>query len=294
MNQPNSASAEISNTYLLSILRQRQFLKSPILNPHEYGYYHNPEVTCLVDKTEILFVVPSAPDNFYRRKLVRESPLNNWVKGYRSDLNIQRHADDIEDKPIRASLLFFVAFPRFVGTATHDVQKLVNAEARQNRDIVQSDFIDIYHNVRLKHVMMLKWAATYCSNATYVIRVDDDALVDPDQIVRTIYKIGRNHNNFVLGNIKTGYDVYRGAEEDPNKSKYAVSYGEYSGSKWPPFALGGLLGYPVVTVRLLYEASLRVKAVWLDDVYITGICARAVNVTLLDHPRFTFKHTFPD
>ena len=74
------------------------------------------------------------------------------------------------------------------------------------------------------------------------------------------------------------------------RDKYVVPYEDYPFPKWPPYALGGLLGYPLKTVRLLYEASLRVKTVWLDDVYITGICARFVNVTLVHDSNFVFDH----
>ena len=81
--------------------------------------------------------------------------------------------------------------------------------------------------------------------------------------------------------------------ERDNRSKYFVSEEEFPAKTFPTFALGGLLGYPLKTVILLYEAALRVETLWLDDVYITGLCARRINATVLDDSIFTtsFVHT---
>ena len=54
--------------------------------------------------------------------------------------------------------------------------------------------------------------------------------------------------------------------------------------------LGGLLGYPACTVTLLYQATLRVKAVWLDDVYVTALCAREVGAELVVDDDFSAMH----
>ena len=69
-----------------------------------------------------------------------------------------------------------------------------------------------------------------------------------------------------------------------------VTKDEYPDTIYPPFALGGSLAYPATSVRLLYEASLRVKSLWLDDVYITGICAPKVGVALMTERHFRFRH----
>lgn len=272
-----------------------EFLKKPVINPHPYGFYHNSEDRCRREQTQVLVVIPSAPDNFLRRQLVRQSAVYNYAK---------RDSSSPSSHRVRVTVLFFLGFPRFVGTSTYEVQSLVNQEARQFGDLVQSEFKDVYRNIRLKAQCMLKWAATYCYNASYVIRLDDDVSVDPDLIIEAIYRIGAQHDNFVLGGeVKTGMKVIRNKTSssdggdykyDKYTDKYAVSFEEYSFSIWPPFALGGLLGYPIKSVRLLYEASLRVQAVWLDDVYITGICAQHVDVALLQDRGFVFKHTWPD
>ena len=256
-----------------------EFLKQPIINPHPYGFYHDMEDRCVRNKTRILIVIPSAPDNFLRRQIMRQSSVFRFA----------------QESSLPVTVLFFLGFPKFVGTSTYEVQSLVNKEIEEFGDIVQAEFKDVYGNIRLKAQSMLKWASTYCYNASYVIRIDDDVIVDPDLVIESIFRIGSQHHNFVLGDVKTDYKVIRNnSSGNVNYDKYAVPYKEYRHEKWPPFALGGLLGYPLNSVRLLYEASLRVKAVWLDDVYITGICAQYVNVTLLKDDDFVFQHSTSD
>jgi len=252
-----------------------EFLSKPIINPHPYGYYHNTETACGTNKTKLLFVIPSAPDNFDQRKWVRNSDLWKFVKKYSTNV----------------SLLFFLGLPSYKGAETHHIQLVVNYESAVFKDIVQANFTDKYHDILLKAQLMLKWASTYCYNATYVIRSDDDITFDVEKIVNTILETGRRYRdvNFILGSVKSKYRVARSGDGEKND----VSFEDYPGEFWPPFALGGLLGYPLRSVRLLYEASLRQKAIWLDDVYITAMCAPRVNVTLLDDTRWRMFHTPP-
>ena len=220
--------------------------------------------------------MPSAPSNFDRRNRLRNSNLGKFVK---------QHSANV-------SLLFFLGFPSYKGASTSYIQRLVNWESDLYSDLVQTDFTDSYLNIRLKAQAMLRWASIYCYNATYVIRSDDDVSFDVTTVVDILQRTGEMYGedfDFILGDVKTSLDwrtVIR-LERDKNNVPYDVYPEEY----WPPFALGGLLGYPLRTVRLLYEASLREKAIeGIDDVYITGICAPRVNVTLVGDRLWRFRH----
>ncbi|XP_005104056.1 lactosylceramide 1,3-N-acetyl-beta-D-glucosaminyltransferase [Aplysia californica] len=263
-----SSPAELSNVTNISP-DLAQFLSLPVINPHPYEYVHNHEGRCQAQRPKVLFVVPSAPDNFVRRQKVRHSPLMEFLR--KSSCN--------------ATLLFFLGLPAFSKRTSEKIQRRIDSESEQYKDIIQAGFNDAYQNIRLKAVSMLKWASIYCSNASYVIRTDDDIKFDVGEVVGAVYRAGKAHRNFVLGNLALDWKVIRNKQ-----SKYYVSREEFASDDLPPFALGGLLGYPLESVRLLYEASLRTKPLWLDDVYITGICAPRVNVTLLGDPQFTFRH----
>ncbi|CAG5131439.1 unnamed protein product [Candidula unifasciata] len=244
------------------------FLSQEIINNHNFSYIHNPIKTCSSEKITVLFVIPSAPTNFENRDKVR--------KGSR--------ASYIHDSNNQAKLLFFLG--RSQSNATdEDIQQKINEEVIKYNDIVQDGFEDSYRNMRLKAVSMLKWASNFCGRAKYVIRTDDDVQVNPEKLVAALDRMSNEFSDFILGQVVSGWEPIRRKE-----NKYFLSQEEYPYSTLPPFVLGGLLGYPMTTVKLLYQAALRMKPLWLDDVFITAICAQKVQVPLLADPDFVFKH----
>ncbi|XP_055866991.1 UDP-GalNAc:beta-1,3-N-acetylgalactosaminyltransferase 1-like [Biomphalaria glabrata] len=241
------------------------FLSQPIINNFDFNYTRSLKDACTKDAPELLVVVPSAPGNFRRRRKVRRSPRGLYA------MNASN----------KAKLLFFVGRT----PASPNVQRRLNLEADDHGDIVMMDFDDEYKNILIKAVSMLRWTLTYCPNVTYVIRTDDDVEVDIANLLKIMRNKSRNYENFILGDTNVYLDVVR-----DNRDKYYVSREEYPHSTFPPFALGGLLGYPVSSVALLYQAALRLNPIWLDDVFITGMCAPKVDVPLLDDPEFIFEH----
>lgn len=47
-------------------------------------------------------------------------------------------------------------------------------EAGKEGDLVQGDFRDTYHNLSYKNIMGKLWAATFCEQAEFVVKTDDD------------------------------------------------------------------------------------------------------------------------
>ncbi|XP_059173045.1 beta-1,3-galactosyltransferase 5-like [Physella acuta] len=241
-----------------------EFLSQPIRNEHNFSYLHNPERTCRQSLVKLLNVVPSALRNFDLRNKLRSGKRFYFIN------NTSNYA----------RMLFFL------GT-THNETLLeqINKEAKKFGDIVQENYMDTYKNIRHKAMSMLKWAVTFCPGTQYVLRTDDDIDVNLEKIVDAMKMTSQKMENFILAKTKKN--------EGPVRNKHwkvYISEEEYPNSTYPTFGLGGLLGYPMGTVRLLYQAALRVKPIWLDDVFITALCAPKVNVTLLEHPAFTFKH----
>lgn len=161
-----------------------------------------------------------------------------------------------------------------------DVQALVEAEHFKYGDIVQGPFVDDYHNLTLKNLMGLKWAVRHCDSARFILKSDDDAFVDVDQLRHFIHRtfddetiIGQQQlDNTFICNVQENARVQRAG-------KWAVSPQEYASQTYPAFCSG--LAYvlrPRLASRLLAasRAGLVRPALWIDDVYVTGLLARAV------------------
>ena len=54
------------------------------------------------------------------------------------------------------------------------LQHALELEAEQEGDIVQGDFQDTYHHLSYKSIMGKLWAATFCEQAQFVVKTDDD------------------------------------------------------------------------------------------------------------------------
>ncbi|KAH9504394.1 hypothetical protein Btru_063497 [Bulinus truncatus] len=239
-------------------------LFQPIINNHNFKYLLNPTTTCSDSRTETLIVVPSAPGHFEQRLNLRFGDCGNYA----------------EDKENHAKLLFFVG-----RTNSSEIQSKINDEYGTFNDIVQESFDDTYNNIRFKAVSMLKWARTFCYQAKYVIRNDDDIYMDMISVVDTVRRVNMRYENFIAGRVRINTKPARNV-----KNKVYMSIREFPEPTYPPFALGGLVGYPMLTVELLYQAALRVEPIWLDDVFITGICRQKVGAKLLNESAFIFRH----
>ena len=62
----------------------------------------------------------------------------------------------------------------------------INTELRREADtygdILQFGFIDDYHNLTLKAISILRWIQTKCLHSTYILKTDDDVMVNVRQL----------------------------------------------------------------------------------------------------------------
>lgn len=235
------------------------FLKDPIINKHDYKYIHNPSGLCQNRTINLLVGVVSTPKNFWQRK-----------RGRRFG-----NADD-------GIIVVFV-----LGMAdSNGLQRRVNQEFKHHNDVLQSAIVETPRNLSLKTVALLKWASTHCSGAKFVLKKDDDVELEPYSILNALRRKYEQFQNFIMGNSK--YLVEGPIRQEV--SKYYTSYAEYGEPFFPMFVHGPAYGFPMKTVEILYQVSLRTKLFWLEDVYVTGICAKRANIPVFFDIRFIYEH----
>ena len=70
------------------------------------------------------------------------------------------------------------------------INDLVEKVSLLNQDILQIDnFVDDYFNMTIKIMKSLKWIHTHCSNAKYILRINDDVVVNTRRLVEHFKKI---------------------------------------------------------------------------------------------------------
>lgn len=208
----------------------------------------------------LLVLVHSAPGNAEERRFIRET----WGSAARPDQVLVR---------------FMLGRP-----ADADVQRRLEAEGAAFGDLVQGPFVDTYRNLTYKHVMGLKWFARRCPRATYLLKLDDDVLVNTGVLLDFV---GHTLSPHGARDLLVCNPVVRAGVKRSYRSKWRVSYAEYVGREYPVYCSGwGIMYSPDVALRLYREAQLWSRAspyFWIDDVLVTGILAARLG---LEHASF--------
>lgn len=133
---------------------------------------------------------------------------------------------------------------------------------------------------------MFEWLSNHCPNTLYAMKVDSDMFLNVRNLVDMLSKAPQRL--YMTGMVAWSAPVLR-----DHDSKWFLPYSVFPESRYPPYALG--LGY-VFSLDLpkkILEASLHVKAVYIEDVYV-GLCMKHLNIELTVPPNSGFfRSTMP-
>ena len=214
------------------------------------------------DSTFLVVMVTSALGNADRRRTIR----NTW--GSVAKLN-----------PSAATLIFLVGEPERVNL---NQTKQLMEESVKHKDIIQANIIDSYSNLAFKSIAMLKWMDTYCKAAKYLLKSDDDMYINIDNLKSEL--MHSVHKRFIMG------EIIAGAQPMQEKSsKWYTPKTIYSGRMYPKYVSGSAYVISGDFIRDLYRATQETQVFWLEDVYITGLCAKKAKATHVYNGKFGYK-----
>ena len=205
-------------------------------------------------------VVSSLPSDTALRQLIRDT----WGKALRERAWPR-------GEPVQASVevVFVLGLTPSVSS-----RRLVEDEAQQHGDLIVGDFADSYRNLTLKTLTALKWASHKCSGARFLMKVDQDTLVDFPRLLDFLLQHQRELSNAVIGNLY--FNSKRLTE-----GKWKVSDEEYPLYLYPTFAGGPCYLVSGDAVGRLLKASYRQPRLTLEDVMVTGVLAKVAGVRRL-------------
>ena len=210
-----------------------------------------------VENMLFLLIVHSATGNFERRKALRET----WAT---IDLF----------KSHKTRVIFLLGM-----TNNDKTQRLITRENCCYGDIVQGDFIDTYVNLTHKAVLGLRWVTENCAHAKFVVKVDDDVLVNPFKLVNQILENNAYKSRTILCDLRINDTIHRSGH------RWGVGPHQFPGMKlWPfPYCAGMFVVITADIIPDLYEQATTSEFLWLDDVYVYGLLAHKIgNVTHID------------
>lgn len=272
--EPPSPAAVANDTLLTTTLESSEFTPDGLpkndfsqlidLDNFEYLISH-PGCQQLKKKPLVVTIVHSAPDNFRKRRVIRDT----WG---RSDPR---------------NLLVFL-----LGAAnSSNLQEKLELESNIHGDLVQGNFEDAYRNMTYKHVMALKWFTYSCADSHYLLKTDDDVFVNTPLMYNYLEKSTALSQPFHHGRLLFCNELSRAKVKRTFRSKWRVSYVEYEDKYFPSHCPGFSIIYSADIVPLLYQKAQKLPYFWIDDVHITGTVASKLNISIASTTGFFLNAT---
>lgn len=247
------------------------------INYYPYRFLSNSGKCNTIEKLDLFIIVKSAMHHFGHRSAIRQTyGQENLIPG----------------RIIKT--LFFLGIDN---NPKSDIQKRIDQEMAQYKDIIQIDFHDNYYNNTIKTMMSFRWLYEHCSTADFYLFTDDDMYISlnnlldyvHDQTVKNNWErdsatstVGEDKDNHLFA----GY-VFKSAPQRFKTSKWRVSLEEYPWNKWPPYVTAGAYVVSNKSMKVLYVGSLFVKHFRFDDIYL-GIVAKKVGIVPKHCDQFHF------
>ncbi|XP_050725366.1 beta-1,3-galactosyltransferase 5-like isoform X2 [Eriocheir sinensis] len=239
----------------------------------EVRFRHDPDHVCVLADPPTLTValVLSAVGHEHRRAFIRDS----WARPA-----WYPHS--------RLKTVFVLG-----ATSDPSLQEAVDREAKTHRDIVQYNFIDSYANLTYKTLSLLSWGVTRCPNALFLVKVDDDVLLNPFHL-HTYLQQALEQTPTPSG-VYPGDELFQGGPDDHpatthiygrfdpqpyplRTTKWALTMEEYPEKVFPPFVHGPAYILGRAAARELLRYAPYIPLIKLEDVYTTGLVARAAGL----------------
>uniref|UniRef100_A0A8C5M3L7 Hexosyltransferase n=1 Tax=Leptobrachium leishanense TaxID=445787 RepID=A0A8C5M3L7_9ANUR len=169
---------------------------------------------------------------------------------------------------------------------SHEVQSMLEEEDVTFRDIIQQNFLDTYHNLTLKTVMGMEWVSKFCTNASYVMKIDSDVFLNVEFLVHQILWPNQpvRHNNFV-GKVHSSTGPMR-----DKMNKWYVPEEVYPNKTYPPYCAGSGYVFSVDMAKKIYDIPQVVRIMPFEDVFV-GLCLKELHIPPIHFPRHVF-HRF--
>ncbi|CAG2204588.1 unnamed protein product [Mytilus edulis] len=238
-------------------------LMDPFIHQHRYELLLNNVVKCKGKNLFLLVFVHMAPGNFAGRILIR-STFGSILKFHNK----------------RIEYVFVLG-----KTENATLQKDLENESKIYMDIIQGNYIDSYRNLTYKLVFSLFWLNNFCKNAKFVIKMDDDIIINIPLVILYLtekLKTGKSVNVLECQTITKNIPV-----RESNK-KWFITPEEYPFTKFLPYCAGHSSIMSIDVVRKMYRASKNVPYLWLEDVYGSGFLSLLLKLKMF-MPKFYFE-----
>ncbi|KAG0432951.1 hypothetical protein HPB47_020358 [Ixodes persulcatus] len=229
-------------------------LPFPIESTDDLPNAHSVVLNCKRN-LDYLFFVHTSPDHHLHRNILRDalgkdslSLAYNWTK------------------------VFFVGLP-----ANKDTSRAIETEAAVHGDIVVLPYYDTYKNLTYKFVYGMKWVTEYCSGVKYVVKIDDDVVVNLALMMKYLNEVPASQARVLHCQVWEHMPVLR-----ETNSPWYLSKDVHPNKEFSEYCSGRGLVFRSSLLRPLYNATFCLLFHGIDDAFVTGDAALVARVGHVD------------
>jgi hypothetical protein len=227
-------------------------INSTFLIPNEY--------LCRINNPYLLIIVPSRIQNSHVREVIRAT--------YAS-ISRDRVSEVLGQKvDVVVRTLFLI------GTSGNQtIERNILYEYMKYKDILQIDIQDTYYNLTAKLLHAFKWINLYCKHVTYILKADEDVLVNVGNLLAQLKSHNPSENGSIYGKIfdtSEHFNVFR-------EGRWGVSHEEYPMNHYPRYAQGTSYTLTQNLVQKIVHSAQNFPYLHIEDVFITGILAGTIH-----------------
>lgn len=232
--------------------------------PHPFQFLINEKDKCKQKTPFLVLLIPTRADEKKHREAIRKTLGNESVV-----------------PGIKIVRLFMLGF------SDKDQNENILQESRQYHDIIQQDFLDTYNNLTLKTMMGIKWIATYCNGTNFIMKTDSDVFVNTIYLIQELLRpIISPSQYFFTGCLMKNCEPIRNPD-----SKWYMPKELYPGDQYPDFCSGTGYVFSRAVVPKIVSASLKVKYVHLEDIFV-ALCLERQGITISPPLRNSFFNIY--
>jgi beta-1,3-galactosyltransferase 1 len=160
-------------------------------------------------------------------------------------------------------------------------QKELESEALEHKDMIQFGFDNSYYNNTLKHISLLRWAQQKCLDTKYIMKTDDDIIVNVKQLIEN------------LQSLKTGITGYLFTTMEPIRdvtNPWFLPECLYPDAVYPHYVSGNAYLITKDVIKPLIETIDQFSGpiIDIDDVFVTGILAEKAGVKRYENDKIIY------
>ena len=158
---------------------------------------------------------------------------------------------------------------------------LVEQESKLFGDVVQADFVDSYFNLTRKILTGIRWISMFCPGAKFVLKADEDVFVHIPNLIKMLKDRPAKLEGMIYGHTHENATVLR-------KGKWAVEKEIFPFKTYPTYTCGNTYVLSGNIIRSIYNTSQYLPFLNIEDVFVTGITRKSLNIPISHIHGFTY------